>query len=203
MHVEGPVDLIQRCRAGDQEAFAALYHQYANLVYKTAYLLLGDAQAAEDALQEVFLKVYRSLDGFDPEKGAFTTWLRRVTVNHCLNARRQRRFRLFCWEDRGAQAPSAAVGQMVSPEELALERENAQEVWAAVQRLSLPLRAALVLRYGESLSYQEIAQVLDVPLGTAKWRVHQALEDLRKELHRSSEARVPRHSQPGQEEASP
>jgi len=197
------VDLIQRCQAGDQEAFAALFRQYANLVYKTAYLLLGDAQAAEDALQEVFLKVYRSLGTFEPEKGAFTTWLRRVTVNYCLNTRRRRGFRLFSWEDRSAQALPDALGRAVSPEELALDREEAEAVWAAVRRLSLPLRAALVLRYGENLSYQEIAQVLDVPLGTAKWRVHQALEELRKQLQRPSEARVPKQAKAEQEEVSP
>ncbi len=177
------MDLIQRCRAGDQEALAALYCQYANLVYKTAYLLLGNAHAAEDALQEVFLKVYRSLDGFDPEKGAFTTWLRRITVNHCLNARRHW-LRFFSWEDREAQTLPEGAEKIPSPEDWVLDRERAWEVWAAVQRLSPPLRAALVLRYGENLSYQEIAQVLAVPLGTAKWRVHQALERLRRELQR-------------------
>ncbi|KUO40626.1 MAG: hypothetical protein APZ16_04415 [Candidatus Hadarchaeum yellowstonense] len=85
------MDLIQRCQAGDQEALAALFRQYANLVYKTAYLLLGDAQAAEDALQEVFLKVYRSLGTFEPEKGAFTTWLKDRKVN--LNVSRDKFFK--------------------------------------------------------------------------------------------------------------
>jgi RNA polymerase sigma-70 factor (ECF subfamily) len=84
------LDLISHAQAGDREAFAALFEQHKNLVYKTAYLILGDAHEAEDALQEVFLLVHKSLPSFDPRKGAFTTWLYRVTLNFCLNHRRRR-----------------------------------------------------------------------------------------------------------------
>jgi len=173
------MELIQRCQAGDAEAFATLFHQYQRLVYQTAYLLLGDAQAAEDALQEVFVKVHRSLATFDPAKGAFTTWLRRITVNHCLNVRRRRAIWPLSPPDR-----SVLVEDRPSflPEELALSREQAAAVWQAVQRLSPKLRVVVILRYYEELPYQEIAQVLDVPLGTVKWRLHEALQVLRAEL---------------------
>ena len=67
------IELVQRSQSGDQEAFAALFEQYKNLVYRTAYLTLNDSAAAEDALQEVFIRVYHSLSNFDPAKGAFTT----------------------------------------------------------------------------------------------------------------------------------
>mgnify|MGYP000116292337 CR=1 FL=1 len=173
------MELIQRCQAGDAEAFATLFHQYQRLVYQTAYLLLGDTQAAEDALQEVFVKVHRSLATFDPTKGAFNTWLRRITVNHCLNARRRRAIWPFSPPDC-----SVLVEDRPSflPEELALSREQAAAVWQAVQRLSPKLRVVVILRYYEELPYQEIAQVLDVPLGTVKWRLHEALKALRTEL---------------------
>jgi len=198
------MDVIQRCRAGDQGAFAALFDQHKNLVYKTAYLLLGDTRAAEDALQEVFVKVYLSLETFDPGKGTFTTWLRRITVNHCLNVRRKRRFSFITLEDPAVRlSPPIETRRLFLPEGLALDREQAESVWQAVQSLSLPLRAALVLRYYQDLSYQEIAQVLDIPLGTAKWRVHQALKNLRKELEGTTEVYVPSRSRTGQEEVSP
>ncbi len=176
------MDLIQRYMAGEEGAFADLFHQYKNLVYRTAYLLLGDAQAAEDALQEVFVKVYRSLNTFDPEKGAFTTWLRRITVNHCLNVRRKR-WLVSSLEDLASKlSPSVATPQPLLPEELVISQEQVETVWQAVQHLSLPLRVVVVLRYYQELPYQEIAQVLDIPLGTVKWRLHEALKTLRAEL---------------------
>ncbi len=181
------MDPIQPGPAGDATAFAALFHQYQGLVYKTAYLLLGDAQAAEDALQEVFVKVHRSLATFDPQKGAFTTWLRRITVNHCLNARRRSIPRLFSLADPAVD-PAALVEDRPAfrPEELAISQEQATAVWQAVRRLSPKLRAAVILRYYEDLPYPEIAQVLDIPVGTVKWRLHEAMRILRTELAREA-----------------
>ncbi|MBC7248856.1 MAG: sigma-70 family RNA polymerase sigma factor [Anaerolineae bacterium] len=167
------MDLIRRCQAGDEEAFAALFHQYKNLVYKIAYLMLDSADEAEDALQEVFLRVYRSLSTFEPAKGAFTTWLYRITVNHCLNRRRKSRLSISL--DR------------VSP--LLAERpsfqgrvENEEAVQQALSRLSKKLRVVIVLRYYLGLSYAEIAQILNIPIGTVKSRLALALKTLRKEL---------------------
>jgi len=185
------LDLIQRCRTGDEEAFAELFHQHKNLVYKTASLLLGDAAAAEDALQEVFVKVYCSLDTFDARKGAFTTWLRRITVNHCLNVRRRRRPSPSSLEDLAVGGSSPAESRRpFLPEEWAVDRERAEAIWRALQGLSPPLRATVVLRYYEELPYREIAQVLDIPLGTVKWRLHEALKTLRQALGGSVEERI-------------
>jgi RNA polymerase sigma factor (sigma-70 family) len=72
--------IIIRAQSDDREAFAVLFEQYKNLVYKTAYLMLGETAEAEDALQEIFVQVYKSLSGFDPGKAKFTTWLYRVTL---------------------------------------------------------------------------------------------------------------------------
>jgi len=193
------MDLIQRYRAGEEGAFADLFHQYKNLVCRTAYLLLGDAQAAEDALQEVFVKVYRSLNTFDPQKGAFTTWLQRITVNHCLNLRRQRP--VHSLETMASELSlSTATPQSILPEELVISQEQAEAVWKAVQHLSPPLRVVMVLRYYQELPYQEIAQVLNIPLGTVKWRLHEALQVLRQELAEPTGVRVSSLSRRKQEE---
>src|SRR5512146_524048 len=77
--------------SADPEAFASLFERYKNLVYKTAYLMLADAGEAEEALQEVFLQVYRRRASYDPQKGAITTWLHRITINYCLGFRRRSR----------------------------------------------------------------------------------------------------------------
>lgn len=170
------IDLIRRSLVNDEDAFAELFHQYKNLVYKTAFLMLDDSGEAEDALQEVFLQVHKSLASFRPEKGAFTTWLHQVTVNHCLNRRRKRR---FLW------LPLEQIAQHFLPQ-VNPSFENYGEdddcVRQGLRRLSDKLRAVVVLRYYWELSYAEIAQVLALPLGTVKSRLDLALKTLRKDL---------------------
>lgn len=114
------LQLIRRSRAGDEQAFAAVFEQYKNLVYKTAYLMLDDAAEAEDALQEVFLRVHRELAGFDPNKGAFTTWLHRVTINYCLNHRRKWSPISLPLDDAVAISRDEPVGASLEDEELIL-----------------------------------------------------------------------------------
>lgn len=76
-------DLIERWRSGDSDAFEALFRQYEKLVFRTAYLIVGDVEKARDIMQEVFVSVWKSRHTFNPEKGKFTTWLHRITVNKC------------------------------------------------------------------------------------------------------------------------
>ncbi|MBC7227180.1 MAG: RNA polymerase sigma factor [Thermoflexales bacterium] len=169
------MDLISHCQAGDEEAFAALFHQYKNLVYKTAYLMLDSADEAEDVLQEVFLQVHRSLSTFEPSKGAFTTWLYRVTVNHCLSQQRKRRLLTVSLE----KIPPSAVTEHQSFQD---RLEDEEAVRQAVSRLSEKLRTVVILRHYLELSYAEIAQILNIPVGTVKSRLDLAFKTLRKEL---------------------
>lgn len=169
------MDLICRCQAGDEEAFAALFHQYKNLVYKIAYLMLDSADDAEDALQEVFLQLHRSLSTFEPSKGAFTTWLYRVTLNHCLGRQRKRHLLMVRLE----KVPPAALTECPSFQD---RLEDEEAVRQTLNRLSEGLRAVVILRYYLELSYAEIAQVLGIPLGTVKSRLALALKTLCKEL---------------------
>ena len=163
------MEWIQRIQAGDGEAFQALYDQYKNLVYRTAFLMLGQAAEAEDALQEVFLKVYRSLGSYDPRKGAFSTWLYRITANHCINVHRA--------AEPEPLPIEAAEGDL--PVEVALDVDSLE---SALDALSTRLRAVIVLRYYADLSYAEIGEALDLPLGTVKSRLNAALEALRRGL---------------------
>ena len=184
------LQLIRRYLAGDETAFAALFHQYNNLVFKTAYVLLGSKDEAEDALQEVFLNVHRSLASYQPTKGAFSTWLYRITVNHCLSWKRKRRFLFFSFDEghaqhqhqrqrqRQRQYPSVELSMhhSVTHEE---QVEVADQVLKAMSHLSPKLRAVVALRYYRDLSYAEIATILNVPIGTVKSRLCQAMETLR------------------------
>jgi len=175
------MDLLHQSQTDNEEAFAALFHKYKNLIYKTAYLMLGNAEDAEDALQEVFVHVYKSLSAYQPSKGAFTTWLYRITVNYCLNRRRKRHLPVLSLDE----VPSTLqIG--ASP---AFEDQLADEkaIRQALGHLSAKLRPVVILRYYWELSYAEIAQILEVPIGTVKSRLDLALKALRKELERARE----------------
>ena len=165
------MDLISRAQAGDRDAFATLFEQHKNLVYKTAYLILGEAHEAEDALQEVFLSIHKSLSSFDSRKGAFTTWLYRITCNFCLNDRRKRRH--VTLEDV-SPAPAIEFPRM------RLEEEDL--LWQATRSLGDKQKVVVILRYYWELPYAEIASILDIPQGTVKSRLDLALKTLRKIL---------------------
>lgn len=170
-------DWIERTLAGDQQAFALIFDQYKNLVYKTAYLILNDTYEADDALQETFLKAYHALGRYQPDKGAFSTWLYRITVNQCLNQQSQKRRRLRFMNTRQS---SDEVRQ--SSPSLELELAQEQALHQALARLSHKLRLVIILRYFLDLSYSEIAQILDLPLGTVKSRLNMALKKVAEAL---------------------
>ena len=165
--------LIKRSQAGDERAFAALFDQTKNMVYRTAALMLGNEADAEDALQEVFLRVYDTLPSYDPARGAFTTWLHRVTVNHCLNRQRKRQPALL--GDRALEHRARTP----SPERLV---EVDDTIVQALDSLSDTLRVVVVLRYAHGLSYAEISEVVGIPLGTVKSRLNAAMKTMRRAL---------------------
>ena len=165
------MQILLRAQSGDREAFAILFEQYKNLVYKTAYLMLGESAEAEDALQEIFLQVYKSLSGFDPGKAKFTTWLYRVTFNYCLNHRRKKRTLTLPLDEISTALKSEFPGAKLAEEEILQQ---------AIGKLTDRQRAVVILRYFWDLPYAEIAQILDVPLGTVKSRLDLALKTLRK-----------------------
>ena len=133
--------------------------------------MLGDRHDAEDVLQEVFVLVHRSLAGFDPHKGAFSTWLHRITINHCLNQRRRHNPVTVSLHDDplASEFPGAQLA-------------DKEAVWQAMRSLSEKQQAVIVLRYYWELPYAEVAQILEIPLGTVKSRLDLALKTLRKAL---------------------
>jgi RNA polymerase sigma-70 factor, ECF subfamily len=166
--------LIRRCQAGDQGAFALLFERYKDLVYRTTYLTLGSAAEAEDILQEVFLQVHRSLDSYDPGRGAFSTWLYRITVNRCLNWRRG-----LSRTESLEQLDDERLGGAAFASDSYAEDDTVRK---ALNGLSRKLRVVVVLRYLCDLSYAEIAEITGLPLGTVKSRLNQAIRLLRDDL---------------------
>jgi len=159
--------LVARASRGDVEAFRRLVQEHSGLVHRVAFRVLG-VDEAQDASQEVWIRVWRNIKSFRGES-AFSTWLYRITVNTCLSVR-QREARRGEREYSGDELPylPEPPGGDADPETATLSAERRDEIQAALQHVRAEHRAALVLRHMEGLSYAEIAEVLEVPDGTAK-----------------------------------
>jgi RNA polymerase sigma-70 factor (ECF subfamily) len=163
----GDRGLVARASRGDVEAFRQLVLEHSGLVYRMAHRMVG-REDAQDASQEVWVRVWRYIGTFR-EDSAFTTWLHRITVNTCLSVR-QREARREEREYSGDEMPylPEPPGGDADPEAVALGSERREEIKVALCKVREEHRAALVLRHMEGLSYAEIAEVLEVPDGTAK-----------------------------------
>ena len=167
MTFEDDHNMAQKAARGDVEAFARLVRAHSGLVFRLATRMLG-ADDAQDASQEVWIRVWRNIGKFRGES-AFSTWLYKVTMNTCLSARRKEQTR-EAREFGGDEFPymPAAPNIEEDPETATLAGERREELFRALERVRVEHRAALVLRHMEGLSYAEVAQILDVPDGTAK-----------------------------------
>ena len=181
-------DIVALCRGGDGEAFARLVALHEGMVFNLAARLLGNAEEARDAAQEVFLQVYRQLGRFEG-RSSLRTWIYRIVVNHCHNRRRfwhrRRREREQPLDDRLAAGSSGRLGAPAwgpDPFDELRRRERALRVQAALLDLKFDQRAVIVLREVEGLSSEEVAAALGIPEGTVKSRLSRAREALRVRL---------------------
>jgi RNA polymerase sigma-70 factor (ECF subfamily) len=174
--------LIEAAKAGDQEAFRHIVERYQGAVYNLAYRMLGDPEEAEDAAQEIFVRLYRQLGRYDPER-KFSTWTLAIATNYCIDQLRRRRMQLVPLENIIPWARARDAG----PEGEALSRESRDEVQRLLKQLPEKYRAPLVLRYWEDLSCAEIAEILGVPEGTIKTQIHRARKQLGKMLEQGGE----------------
>ncbi|MGH9928290.1 MAG: RNA polymerase sigma factor [Pyrinomonadaceae bacterium] len=166
--------VIEACQAGDREAFRLLFETYKDRVFSIAvYSFGGDEAAAGDVAQQIFLKLLTSIGQFRGDS-AFTTWLYRLVINACMDEhRKRRRFLAF-----GESSPVSKLGERRPQEKRYAKLEIADAVQAAISELKPKLRMAILLKYVEDLSYEEIASVLGCAKGTVASRLnrgHQAL----------------------------
>lgn len=168
---------IEQTLRGDRAAYTQLMHRYAGAVYSLAYRMLGSAEDAEDASQEIFLRAYTHLESFDRAR-RFSTWLLSIGSNYCIDRLRRRRFSWMTLDDVVYALPSAERG----PERTALLREQQLVVQRALQKLPDHYRLVTVLRYWNDLSYNEIAHVTGLTESTIKTRLHRARHMLAKVL---------------------
>ena len=174
-------DFAQNWQSGDMNAFETLFRQYEKLVYKTAYLITGSKEAAEDALQEVFVSVWKSRHTYDPNKGKLTTWLHRITVNQCSREKARKAPAAVSLEEKDIDLPE--MKQQSRPEDVLINKMEYERLLKALDTLDKKHRTVLVLRYFNDLSYQEIAEALEIPLGTVKSRLNQSLQYLKGQMN--------------------
>ena len=178
-------ELVRRCRAGDGAAWEEIVQSYSRRIYNLAYRFTSRADAAEDLTQEVFIRVYRALDQYDPKQGDLQNWLMRLARNLIIDDYRKRQ--------RAPQDTAAddlenhtyhlrAAGGSVQRE--MERRELGAQVQAGIDKLSPDLRTCVILRDIEELSYQEIVDLLRIPEGTVKSRINRGRIELAKILRR-------------------
>ena len=172
--------LIKRFKDGDGSAFRELVQRYQDKIYNLCRYMIADANLAQDAAQDTFVKAYKALNIYKPDF-EFYTWLYRIAVNTCLDYRKKLKTTIPA-EYEGVLDEIASPEP--SPEHLYQSKETGALIQAALARLPEKLRAVIVLKELEELSYDEIAQVLDVSIGTVKSRISRAREELRRLLRK-------------------
>ena len=172
--------LIRECLQGDASAFGELVRRYQDRLYNTAYRLVGNAEDAQDVVQDAFLHAYQALDGFKGDS-QFFTWLYRIAVNTAISLRRKQRVAVSM---DAAREGTAALDPVDPSEDArpghALEQaEQERRVQRALARLSVEHRTVLILKDMEGQRYEAMAEVLQVPVGTIRSRLHRARLELR------------------------
>jgi RNA polymerase sigma-70 factor (ECF subfamily) len=183
--------LIAAAQRGNMDAFNELVLSYQDQVYNLAYRIMGDPASASDAAQEAFISAYQHIDGFRGEyPSSFKSWLMRIVSNACFDElRRLKRRPTTSIEDfeLDEEANPALVSEAGSPEEHAEREEMARVIQTGIQTLPADQRVTLVLSDVQGFSYQEIAEITDVPLGTVKSRLARARGKLRDHLRDQGE----------------
>ncbi len=183
-------ELVSQCQNGDPAAFEQLVGRYQDRVFNLVYRLAGHYQEAQDITQDVFLRALEHIGSFRQQAQVYT-WLFRIAVNLAISRRRRhQRLRFVPLEaaaggqdnDGEATAGDPQNPRQQRPEELAEQDERQRQVARAVAELDEEFRSVLVLKDIEGLDYQEIADVLELPLGTVKSRLHRARSELRARL---------------------
>ncbi|MDR7080375.1 RNA polymerase sigma-70 factor (ECF subfamily) [Neobacillus niacini] len=176
---------IKQVIKGDQDAFAEIVEIYSNSIYQLGYRMLGNRHEAEDIAQEAFIRAYVNIKSFNQDL-KFSTWLFRIATNLCIDRIRKKKPDYYLDAEVSGTDGLTMYSQLSSNSPLPEKELESLELQETVQKeiLKLPekYRAVIVLKYIEELSLNEISEILDMPLGTVKTRIHRGREALRQQL---------------------
>ncbi len=167
-------EIVQRCKNGDYEAWNMIVDRYAKTIYNLALNFFANREDAEDITQDVFLKVYNNIDKFREEK-SFKSWLVRISTNHCIDHWRKTKR-----SARRIELSDDLIRIDHTPEDKAVKNGDVTNLRNKISILDPDLRLLLIMRDIQEYSYQEIADTLDLPLGTVKSRINRARVKLAK-----------------------
>ena len=185
--------LVRRCISGDAAAWEEIVQRYHRRIYNICYRFAGSGDDAQDLTQEVFIKMYRTLNSYDVDRGAFMTWVTTVTrnllVDHFRKTKQERLTDSLDTTSSGHEDAMPLSEQIPdrgpSPDSRVQSHEAKETVHQALQKLSPELREAVILRDLQDLDYREIAAVLKVPEGTVKSRINRGRAELARLLQRT------------------
>ena len=169
-------EIIKQCLDGKQEAFSEIVTRYRKLIYSIVYNILRDKQEVNDVAQEVFIRLYKNLDKYNPEY-KFSTWAVRITTNLCLDILRKKKAEVLPVEEIGT-----LNGDFDTPEDRFLDKERNRIVMKAVDELPDKYRIPIILFHQKGLSYEEMCRVLNEPMSIIKNRLYRARLMLREKL---------------------
>lgn len=172
-------ELVAGVRGGDRAAFREIYERYRDRVYRLIFYSLNERLLAEDILQTVFLKIYRSLPGFRFES-SLSTWIYRIALNECMNQNRRRNPEHVPIES--ILGSGEDIDTALAPDDQHARNELQRIVQQTVFDLPPKLRSVVVLKYLEELSYDQIAEVLECAPGTVASRLNRALAEMESRL---------------------
>jgi len=174
--------LIKDYLSGDESAFTEIINNYLKLIYNFSYRLIGNEKAAEDVSQEIFLKVWKNLKKFDTEK-SFKTWIFSIAKNTCIDYLRKRKeipLSVFDSDDGGNVIEDFLQDEEMKADELFALSQDKKQLEIVMNSLSIVQKQVIVLKYTNEMSLSEIAEVMDIPLDTAKSHYRRALLKMRK-----------------------
>jgi RNA polymerase sigma-70 factor (ECF subfamily) len=176
---------IKQVLKGNKNAFEEIVEMYKDKVYQLCYRMLGNKHEAEDAAQETFIRAYMNLNSFNL-KMKFSTWLYRIATNLCIDRLRKKKPDYYLDADiagtEGLTMYSQIPAETVLPEKEVESMELREQIQEEIEKLPDKYRAVIILKYIEDLSLNEISEILGMPLGTVKTRIHRGREALRNQL---------------------
>ena len=177
---------VEKAIQGDQQAYTELLSKYKGAIFNLVYKMVKNREEAEDLVQETFVKAFGALPTFD-EQFAFSTWLFKIASNNCIDYLRKKKLKTFSI-DKPSESKEGEIKQSFEdekspdPEVCAIEKEKKSLIEVAIESLPAKYRDAIILRHKEDKSYEEIAEILELPIGTVKARIFRAREKLKQYL---------------------
>jgi len=176
------LEIISKAKKGDQEAFSKLLDKYKGAIYSVIYKMVRNKQDAEDLVQETFIKAFASLSTFN-EEYAFSTWLFKIATNNCIDYLRKKKLKTLSidkpLESKNGELFIELSDEKETPEKEIINKEKQNIINIAIDSLPSIYRNAIILRHKKDKSYEEISNILNIPIGTVKARIFRAREILK------------------------